>query len=245
MTKTVLLTRPDGRNQAMIDLLESSGVHYVVTPLLAIEPTYTNPTFEFGQFDHIIFISTNAVHYANHVLPAIEQANCQCYAVGQATFDALIKYQILPKQAPADNQKTEGLLSLPELQDLTDQKVLIIRGVGGRETLAEQLSARGAHVDYWEVYQRVCPQLDAQAVALSWQSHNVDTLTVTSGAILENLIALTPKELFPWLRACHIIVPSSRVAEQAKKAGFHKITNAKSADSKSMCNAMGLHHITD
>ncbi len=213
----------------------------MVTPLLAIEASHK--PLRTLECDIVIFISTNAVHYAQDFLDRLQHSNIQCYAVGQATYEALIEKGIATQQAPLDNQKTEGLLSLPELQSIAGQRILIVRGVGGRETLAEQLSARGANVEYWEVYQRVCPQLNMQAITDSWQHNKVDTIVVTSGAILKNLMALTPKELFPWLLACHIIVPSSRVATQAQQAGFSKVTNANAADSQSMFNALDLNHI--
>ena len=65
--------------------------------------------------------------------------------------------------APAQGMNTEALLKLPELHQIDGQRFLILRGVGGRETLATQLRARGAHVDYAECYRRVEPILDATA----------------------------------------------------------------------------------
>lgn len=238
----VLLTRPEGRNQSMIDALSERHIPFVVTPLLEVVATDSidcpAAIDAFNQADIIIFISTNAVEYAakalNHRLPT-----AQYYAVGKATYLALAALGIEAIEAPEACQQTEGLLTLSSLHHLDGQNITIVRGVGGRETLAQQLTARGANVSYWQVYQRACPVLD-KAIAVSWQRQHIDTIVVTSGEVLSNLVTFVPKELFAWLHSCHIIVPSPRVYEQALQAGFTHITNAQAANSDAVLIALGL-----
>lgn len=243
----ILLTRPEGRNQLMIEALKSKSVSYLVTPLLQVEPIQTKPksaqVIQIEQADIIIFISTNAVKFAIDAIGQIDKhcsSRTEFYAVGEATFNALQQLGISAQEAPQDCQQTEGLLSLPQLQSLSGKKVTIIRGVGGRETLANTLANRGAQVSYWEVYRRACPSLQKDTTALAWQQAEIDTIIVTSGEILDNLIKLVPKELFAWLRACHIIVPSSRVQDQAIAYGLQHVTNAKAANCKATLSALGL-----
>ncbi|WP_153914184.1 uroporphyrinogen-III synthase [Shewanella sp. TC10] len=236
----VLLTRPEGRNQAMVQQLKTKGVDCIVTPLLAVAPTHFSiDTHQLSTSDCIIFISTNAVHFAalslNNNFP-----DCRYYAVGQATADALRQFNIEAEVAPQDNQDSEGLLSLNSLSEIKNQHIVIIRGVGGRETIAEQLTLRQAKVNYWEVYQRVMPKLDAQSVCSQWQTAKIDTIVVTSGEVLVNLINLVPKELFAWLQSCHIIVPSHRVEQRAKTAGFCHVTNANGANTEAVIQALSL-----
>ncbi|WP_394201695.1 uroporphyrinogen-III synthase [Shewanella waksmanii] len=237
---TVLLTRPEGRNQSMIEALTQKKVPHFTTPLLEVQPFKDQPAAlnAFLQADIIIFISTNAVAYAAHLCPQFP--NAHYFAVGDATYRALAELGIAAEQAPADNQQTEGLLTLASLQKLNDVNVCIVRGVGGRETLAEQLQSRGANLSYWQVYQRQCPTLDAKQIVADWQQHQVDTIVVTSGEILANLINLVPKEQFAWLQACHIIVPSIRVYQQAQAAGLNQLTNAKAANKDAVLAALGL-----
>ncbi|GIU51930.1 uroporphyrinogen-III synthase [Shewanella sp. KT0246] len=236
----VLLTRPEGRNQAMVQQLQDKGVGFIVTPLLAVAPThFTIEPQQLSQTDCIIFISTNAVSFAAQSLKG-QFPNCRYYAVGQATADALTQYNIRAEVAPADSQDSEGLLSLASLAEVKQQRIMIVRGVGGRETIAEQLSLRQANVNYWEVYQRVMPKLDAQSVCSQWQTAKIDTIVVTSGEVLVNLINLVPKELFAWLQSCHIIVPSHRVEQRAKTAGFCHVTNANGANTQAVLQALSL-----
>lgn len=240
----VLLTRPQGRNQSMIEALNEKGVSHVVTPLLNVQATdiqLHQPSIEqFNQADIVIFISTNAVKFASQALNNQFPDSAQFYAVGEATYQALLALGITSQKAPQECQQTEGLLTLEQLHHISNKNIVIVRGVGGREALAEALTSRGAIVNYWEAYRRGCPELDKNSVIRGWQNAEIDTIVVTSGEILDNLIKLVPKELFAWLRACHIIVPSSRVQEQALANGLQHVTNAKAANCKAVLSALKL-----
>lgn len=239
----ILLTRPEGRNQSMIEILKQHGISYIVTPLLEVIATDKTQDKEaiahFNSADIVIFISTNAVLFSSQAVTLNKHTSTQFYAVGDATYQALQALGITAFKAPSDCQKTEGLLTLSELQNLSNKKIVIVRGVGGRETLAETLTLRGGKVDYWETYQRVCPTIDKR-IPYQWRDAKIDTIIITSGEILHTLNTLVPKELFAWLHACHIIVPSSRVKEQALAYGLNKVTNAKAANCKAMLFALGL-----
>lgn len=240
----ILLTRPQGRNQLMVEALLARGVAHFVTPLLQVEATQEQQQGHgmalMQHADIIIFISTNAVKFSAQAIKQTWPREAQFYAVGEATQNALAQLGVSAQEAPQDCQQTEGLLTLPQLQSLSNKKIVIVRGVGGRETLANELTLRGADVSYWEVYRRACPTLTSTSNAQVWQQAKIDTIVITSGEILDNLIKLVPKELFAWLRACHIIVPSSRVQEQAIANGFQHVTNAKAANCKAIIVALGL-----
>lgn len=244
----VLLTRPAGRNQSMVDALTTRGIEHWVTPMLLVAATEQAAPPMFTRADMIIAISANAVSFAHDALSKVQPLTSSAqvwpqavyFAVGQATRDALQQIGIQALEAPQECQQTEGLLQLPQLQQIQGKQIVIIRGVGGREALAEQLTARGAKVVYWEVYQRVTPLLDGNTVCLQWLAFGIDTIVVTSGEVLDNLFNLVPKELFAWLRSCHIIVPSIRVEAQARAFGMSNVTNANAANSQAVLNALQI-----
>ena len=237
----ILLTRPQGRNQAMEELLTQLRVAYLVTPLITVVETQESISQKaLAQADNLIFISTNAVEFAAKKLHYTFPQHCRYFAVGQATTDSLAQYHIDAFTAPEDSQDSEGLLSLPQLNNITQQSFIIVRGLGGRETLAEQLTLRGADVSYWQVYQRTAPALDNKVICQHWKSFGIDTIIVTSGEILTNLVNLVPKELFAWLRSCHIIVPSNRVELQAKAMGLNYISNANGANTQAVLASLTL-----
>ncbi|MCH1921444.1 uroporphyrinogen-III synthase [Shewanella sp. A3A] len=238
----LLLTRPAGRNDAMIGSLKQREIPFMETPLLqisAIAAPQLNQ--QLAAADIVIFISTNAVTCAQTSV-SHWPTTAQYYAVGQATTQALAALGITAHSTPLDNQQTEGLLSLDGLQPaaVRGKRIVIVRGVGGRETLAQQLQTFGAQLQYCEVYQRQCPPYDSQTLVKSWRDFGIDTIVITSGEALVNLINLVTKENFSWLLACHIIVPSIRVEQQANKSGFRYITNAGAANDQAVLAALSL-----
>ncbi|CAM4370047.1 uroporphyrinogen-III synthase [Shewanella livingstonensis] len=225
----------------MEEQLSHRDVAYLVTPLLAVIETSESMTpAVLAQTDNLLFISTNAVDFAAKKLHDTFPTHCRYFAVGQATADSLAQYNIQATSSPEGSQDSEGLLSLDQLQDVDKQSFIIVRGLGGRETLAEQLQLRGANVNYWQVYQRAIPNLNAKAITQQWKSFGIDTIVVTSGEILSNLVDLVPKELFAWLRSCHIIVPSYRVELQAKAMELNHITNANGANTQAILTSLAL-----
>jgi uroporphyrinogen-III synthase len=238
----ILLTRPGDRNQGMIDALKQRDIGYWVTPLLDITANDSAPSDAFFNADKVIFISANAVKFAAQQLNNHFPSQCQYFCVGEATMLDLAQYGIASNSAPQLQQDSEGLLTLAQLQssEVDQQAISIIRGEGGRETLADTLTARGAKVSYWQVYKRQIPQFDPELVCQQWRAFGVDTLVVSSGESLTNLVELVPKELFAWLQSCHIIVPSSRIQTLANRLGLHKISNANGASTQAVLTALAL-----
>ncbi|WOT04876.1 uroporphyrinogen-III synthase [Shewanella youngdeokensis] len=240
----VLLTRPAGRNQLMEEALSVRNVAYLTTPLLHVSPTSNLNSLQIDstlhQADIIIFISTNAVQFATAMINDQWPTTAQYFAVGNATYNALTALGITAEKAPEDCQQTEGLLSLPLLANVANKNIVIVRGVGGREDLAIELSQRKANLNYWEVYQRGCPAIAPSIIEQQWQTFGIDTIIITSGEILDNLVKTVPNELFAWLQSCHIIVPSSRVYKNAVAYGLKTVTNAKAANTTAMLAALSL-----
>lgn len=237
----LLLTRPEGKNGAMTAALSARGIPFTVQPLLAVQPLgVTNEQLAaLVGVDMLIFISTSAVSYGAKALNGT-WPDAHYYAVGDATAEALLDYGIHAERAPADSQATEGLLTLPSLTNVSGKRIVIVRGRGGREAMAEGLRERGAEVSYLEVYQRASPSLDGSALSQHWQDFGVDTIVVTSGEVLENLINLVPKDSFAWLSGCHIIVPSARVEDRARELGLVRVTNAGAANQAAVLDALGM-----
>lgn len=254
----VLLTRPEGQNQPMMDVLDKHNIPYWVEPLLVIDklacPDFY-PLLEVATTSMVIFISANAVHFATQALKHAGYYHwpkeIQYFAVGSATLDACERFGIDAISAPKHAQQSEGLLSLKYLQreKVAGKKIKIIRGNGGRDLLAVTLRSLGAQVDYLEVYQRCSPVLDGYKTLYNWQQQGIDTITLSSAANLNNLIALLDndqsinlqnKQLFSWLHTCHIIVPSERTKQQAIALGFTHVTNAQGADLNAMLSALKL-----
>lgn len=225
----VLVTRPAAQAQGVREAIQHLGGQAIVLPLLEIQPLSPAPGMkpDLSAVGILIFVSANAVrHGLASLLPL--PAELMVGAIGQATAEQLAVAGIQADLVPA-RYDSEGFLALPAMQQVQDQTVLIVRGRGGRETLAETLRTRGARVDYLEVYQRICPNWDAAAVQTALAA---DIISVTSVEALENLAQLARLPGAQMLRAKPLLVYHARIAGRAQELGFtlKPVVTAKPGD---------------
>lgn len=219
---TVLVTRPLRQAKNLVLSLESYGAHARLLPLLAIRPPLDarEPASLLQAQPPAsawIFTSANAVLAAAKMHPPA-QWTAPLFAVGEATTQALKSCGHQATRPPPEAIHSEGLLSLPALQHLAGQHVLIVTGEGGRDGLREPLEARGASVQVATVYRReVVPHLP-QTVQATLQG--VDALLLTSGESLVALHRALPAAQKAAVLKLPVVLPSSRVLAMAKSLGF-------------------------
>ena len=221
---SVLLTRAGGDNTKFATALEEISLTLLHRPVLRIEPVaLATRCLENIQnldlYDHIIFISTNSVIYG--LGPLLERwpqwpINLRWFAVGDSTANQLRIAGIDP--IVPEVYSSEGLLELPILRSVEQQRVLIVRGLGGRETLKQELLERGAIVDYLEVYKRSENDWSGKIIA----PIEVDRLFATIVFSAESLMILN-RQISDPIRHIPLLVPSSRVAEIARASGFTRV----------------------
>jgi uroporphyrinogen-III synthase len=173
------------------------------------------------RYDVAIFISANAVEYGMRFINAHGRwpESLTVAAVGAATARALYEHHRRVAIVPAGGFNSEALLTHADLQNMRGKRVVIFRGEGGRELLAETLRQRGAHVDYAEVYRRTKPIVDPQILLDAWRRGTVDAIVVTSNESLQNLFDLVGSAGQPYLQRTQLVVTSERAAELARQLG--------------------------
>lgn len=251
MPKRILVTRPEAQSGPLTSAIETQGDVAVALPLLAIIPfTETDAPQacasirqriqHLADYQHVIFISTNAVDagfdWIDRFWPQLPAGQIW-YAIGQATAERLRHHTVEAEQAgPAMN--SESLLQHPNLQALQQQKVLIVRGDGGRDYLREQLQARGATVDYCDVYQRM-PCSYPPGTLKKLLNQGLDFLTVTSTETIQQLLDQAIIDgVQNHITATTLIVPGLRVAAFARQKGFRHICVADNAGVAAMLEAL-------
>ncbi|MCF6218233.1 MAG: uroporphyrinogen-III C-methyltransferase [Gammaproteobacteria bacterium] len=220
----VLVTRPAHQAQGVCQALEKLGATTLSFPVLEITDPQDLALAEktvqqLDRYHWLIFISANAVDYAFSLLKkrgVTLPEGCKIAAVGRSTANKLQQMSIKNVVLPAQQFDSEGLLALPEFADVSDQKILIVRGEGGRETLAEILRQRGAEVDYLAVYRRVKPNTKLDGI----EKKSIDIAIVTSNQSVQNLWQMAGKRHQRWLKSLPLVVMSERNRECAKKIGY-------------------------
>ena len=222
----IVVTRPAHQAQRLCELIEKHGGQPIRFPVLEIVPKIDAEFLQLikhlSDYHLAIFISPNAV---NHALSAIEAhgglpAQMHVAAVGKATAAALSEKNYSVDIAPEDKFDSESLLALPALHNVRGQNIIIFRGVGGRELLADTLKQRGARVHYGECYQRRKPTHDAQPLLQQWEQQALDIIIITSVEGLKNLIDLVGQAAQEQLFDTPLLVVSERMAEEARQLGF-------------------------
>lgn len=225
----VAITRPPSQAHQLAELIAQNGGEPILFPLLAIAPLADYSRFEqqlikLSQYDWAIFISTNAVQNGMPRLLdklSVIPGNLRFAAIGPSTAAELQKFGVKNPLTPASRYDSESLLALAGMQQVTNQRIMIFRGEGGRETLAATLTERGACVDYAECYKRVNPQHDAASLAALWQNAHLHAIVVTSSEAMRNLLAITGNGNAPWLHNVAVCVNHARVAEVPRQLNLN------------------------
>ena len=182
----IVITRPAGQAERLASLVEAAGGRAIRFPAIEIEPL-AGVALPPGDFDLVIFVSPTAVQCA---AGRMKDAGVRVAATGSGTRRELEALGFRDVLAPQEGADSEALLALPGLQDVAGKRILIVRGEGGRELLAETLGARGARTEYLECYRRVLPRADIAPLISAWDRGEVDAVTASSSEGLDNLVAL-------------------------------------------------------
>lgn len=219
----VVVTRPAAQAGALADALARQGFDPVLFGALEIVPLDPLPPPP-DRFDCAVFISRNAVECGSAVVLGNPPAGgALVAAIGEGTANALRERGVEHPLFSADGADSEALLALPQIVALRGRRVVVVRGVGGRERLADGLRALGAAVEYFECYRRVRPAADPSALLERWRQGGVVALSTMSVETLENFTALLGPAGAELLRTTPLFVPHERVAAAARDAGIEDV----------------------
>lgn len=240
----VLLTRPAEESAALATVLSDVGIYSSSLPLLDIEPLPITPDQQallrdLGRYCAVIVVSKPAARLALQQLDR-QWSEMPWFSVGAATAQVLAD-QGYTVHYPHTGDDSEALLELPALREAIarpDARVLILRGEGGRELLAERLRERGASVDYLELYRRFLPTYDTGVLMQRIQLERLNGVVVSSGQGFLHLQALAGAD-WPEVAQLPLFVPSPRVQEMARAAGAEKVVDCRGASAAALLVALG------
>lgn len=251
--KRILVTRPAAQAEELAGRIVALGGEPVVFPLLEIGPAddpapLLDVIARLDTYATIVFISPNAVEFGLRPILARRgwPAGATAAAIGQSTATLLAQYGIPRIVAPAERFDSESLLELDHFAAarVASRRVLILRGNGGRELLADTLTARGAEVDCVTCYRRSSPA-DGKVLMSLLRNNRLDALAVSSSEGLRNLAALLDTDAYERLRALPVFVPHQRIADTGFALGLQKVILTAPADAgiiKGLCAYNWLHH---
>ncbi|MDF0734204.1 uroporphyrinogen-III synthase [Pseudomonas entomophila] len=242
----LLLTRPEEECAVLAHSLAAVGIASSSLPLLAIEPLALDAAGQarlagLAGYQAIIVVSKPA---ARLLLARLAEAGLTppprgWFTVGAATAGVL-QAAHLDTTFPTEGDDSEALLELSVLREaiaFPTARVLIVRGMGGRELLAERLAEQGASVDYLELYRRGLPDYPAGTLRRRVEGERLNGLVVSSGQGFEHLRRLAGAD-WPRLAGLTLFAPSPRVAEMARAAGARQVVDCRGASAAALLAAV-------
>ena len=224
--KGIAITRPVDQATKLNALISAKGgtpISFSLVEIKALDDysTFNQAIATLDSFDWAIFISSNAVLNAMHrVVTTFTSSlkHLKFAAIGPVTAAELAKFGVDKVLTPLDRFDSEALLALPEMQAVNGQHIMLFRGVGGRDLLANTLAMRGAHVEFAESYQRTNPQTNCLMLESLWKKQQLQAIVVTSSEAMRHLLQLAGDA--HWLKNCILCVNHARVAEPALALGL-------------------------
>ena len=245
--QVILITRAEHHQASLRRAIEARCGSWASLPLLDILrlsdaelQQARDKIQELDRYDVVIFVSQNAARFGAELIadywPQLPVRQ-RLITFGKGTAALLAEILDAEVEFPDDGSDSEAVLRLPALNEIAGRRVLILRGVGGREYLAQTLRRRGAFTDYGELYRRQVQQHDGPRVAIELRGRGLSAVTVHSGeslAVLGELVEAHLHELF----TMPLVVPSDRVAVQARELGFLNVHTAGGAGDEMMLAAL-------
>jgi uroporphyrinogen-III synthase len=253
--KTIVITRPSGQARQLSEALQISlrksgftsetSPKIISLPLLTIVPKndeglVNQITVALKTADLAIFVSPNAIECTMRLLGQAWQdfsdKRLPVGVMGGSSLAVLKNHGIGLESNPTTiilpqsnaQWDSEGLWAELQKQDSSwsSKRVIIFKGDGGRDWLAETLKQAGAQVEAFSVYARVPLDLNSPA----WTDiHEMD--------FAESLWLLTSSEAVRYLGqaklpldAATAICPHHNIADAAEQIGFGEVLACEPGD---------------
>ncbi|MDR5736402.1 MULTISPECIES: fused uroporphyrinogen-III synthase HemD/membrane protein HemX [unclassified Caballeronia] len=256
---TVVITRPGGQSSALVERLHRAHLDAFEFPLIDIAAVSDDAPLRAaldelygpGRYALVVFVSPNAIDHAFGRLFAPWPVDIPVAAVGPGSVAALARQGvsapghrvISPSAEHADPRfDSEALYTAIEAHfganGLEGKRVLIVRGDGGREWLADRLAEAGARVEKAAAYRRLLPEPSMQEwerihSLLAGEPH---AWLLTSSEGVRNLDELAREHLtadeIARLKRAPVVCPHPRIAEAARQTGFDRITVSGAGDER-------------
>ena len=224
---TLLIIRPSNRPQQDIQTCHAAGWQAQVLSPIEIEAdrsTLKKLPEQFKQADVVFWVSPTAIETAVPHLNFSDGPRAHI-TVGQTSQHTLAQFSPYPVFSPEDGNDSEAVLRMPIWKNLPpNARVLIIRGHGGRDFLADKLTELGFQIDIAEIYFR-------RPHAIDWQHFKTEDIAaayITSGEIAREFFHQIPPQFSRFFESLLYFTHHPRIADALRIVGAKHVKTVTS-----------------
>jgi uroporphyrinogen-III synthase len=228
----VIVTRPAAQAASWVHALQQQGIDAHALPLIEIAPAADPCEADeawraLPSRQMVVFVSPNAAEQflSGRLVDAPWPAHVGAASVGPGTTQVLRRLGVPPDcitepASDAPQFDSESLWEQLRTRNWAGASVLVVRGDGGRDWLADRLRAHGADVAFVSAYRRIAPQLNGASSLLLDEAiaRPADHLWFfSSSEAVGHLAQARPHAA--WTQA-HALVTHPRIARRVRDCGF-------------------------
>lgn len=224
---TLLIIRPSNRPQQDIQTCHAAGWQAQVLSPIEIEAdrsALNKLPEQFKQADVVFWVSPTAIETAAPHLNFSDGPKAHI-TVGQTSQHTLAQFSPYPVFSPEDGNDSEAVLRMPIWKNLPpNARVLIIRGHGGRDFLADKLTELGFQIDIAEIYFR-------RPHAIDWQHFKTEDIAaayVTSGELAREFFHQIPPQFSRFFESLLYFTHHPRIADALRIVGAKHVETVTS-----------------
>ena len=224
---TLLIIRPSNRPQQDIQTCHTAGWQAQVLSPIEIEvdrSAQKKLPEQFKQADVVFWVSPTAIETAAPHLNFSDGHKAHI-TVGQTSQHTLAQFSPYPVFSPEDGNDSEAVLRMPIWKNLPpNARVLIIRGHGGRDFLADKLTELGFQIDIAEIYFR-------RPHAIDWQNFKTEDIAaayVTSGELAREFFHQIPPQFSRFFESLLYFTHHPRIADALRIVGAKHVETVTS-----------------
>lgn len=244
---TLLIIRPSNRPQQDIQTCHAAGWQAQVLSPIEIEAdrsALNKLPEQFKQADVVFWVSPTAIETAAPHLNFSDGPRAHI-TVGQTSQHTLAQFSPYPVFSPEDGNDSEAVLRMPIWKNLPpNARVLIIRGHGGRDFLADKLTELGFQIDIAEIYFR-------RPHAIDWQHFKTEDIAaayITSGELAREFFHQIPPQFSRFFESLLYFTHHPRISDALRIVGakhVETVTSLSAALSSMSQRSQAVNQVED
>ena len=235
----ILITRQLEQSEKFSDILNKENIKNFIFPVIEIKKIKLRAIDleNIKNSDFIIFTSQNSVISLIQELDIKNLCGKKIAAIGESTKKNLNDLGVHVDICPKSNFTSESLFEEIRSNNIVNKKIIIIKGVGGRDYLHKKLSRNNYIFNDLDIYER---ELPCNINNLSSRIFlDITHICVTSIAVLDNFIKISDILKFEISENITFIAGNSRIAEVVRERfSGNKIIVSLNPSNKEMLNTL-------